>query len=153
MRQDDMDDGRRPGTPSSESVELRATRRRIHELETELGSSATVDPNSAGPVDAHHGTRRWAFRTPIVYGLLSENDTVPVVSWSPRREPEWWRVRLSAYPCIRPGELTDHLGYECGARALEHLAASCIGWEEVGQVGCWAMQVRGLVWARCSCAG
>jgi transposase-like protein len=36
LRQDDIDNGRRPGTPSSESAELRAARRRIHELETEL---------------------------------------------------------------------------------------------------------------------
>jgi transposase-like protein len=38
LRQDDIDNGRRPGTPSSESAELRAARRRIHELETELAS-------------------------------------------------------------------------------------------------------------------
>lgn len=37
LRQDDIDNGRRPGTPSSESAELRAARRRIRELETELG--------------------------------------------------------------------------------------------------------------------
>ncbi len=37
LRQDDIDHGRRPGTPSSESAELRAARRRIRELETELG--------------------------------------------------------------------------------------------------------------------
>lgn len=37
LRQDDIDNGRRPRTPSSESAELRAARRRIHELETELG--------------------------------------------------------------------------------------------------------------------
>ncbi len=36
LRQDDIDNGRRPGTPSSESAELRAARRRIRELETEL---------------------------------------------------------------------------------------------------------------------
>jgi transposase len=37
LRQDDNDNGRRAGTPSSESAELRAARRRIRELETELG--------------------------------------------------------------------------------------------------------------------
>lgn len=37
LRQDDIDNGRRPGTPSSESAELRAARRRIRELEAELG--------------------------------------------------------------------------------------------------------------------
>jgi transposase-like protein len=37
LRQDDIDNERRPGTPSSESAELRAARRRIRELETELG--------------------------------------------------------------------------------------------------------------------
>jgi transposase len=37
LRQDDIDNGRRPGTPSIESAELRAARRRIRELETELG--------------------------------------------------------------------------------------------------------------------
>lgn len=37
VRQDDIDNGLRPGIPSSESAELRAARRRIHELETELG--------------------------------------------------------------------------------------------------------------------
>lgn len=36
VRQDDIDHGRRPGTPSSESSELRAARRRINELESEL---------------------------------------------------------------------------------------------------------------------
>ncbi len=36
LRQDDIDHGRRPGIPSSESAELRAAKRRIHELETEL---------------------------------------------------------------------------------------------------------------------
>lgn len=36
VRQDDIDRGRRPGTSSLESVELRAARRRIHELESEL---------------------------------------------------------------------------------------------------------------------
>ncbi|EFL39105.1 transposase [Streptomyces griseoflavus Tu4000] len=36
LRPDDIDNGRRPGTPSSESAELRAARRRIRELETEL---------------------------------------------------------------------------------------------------------------------
>lgn len=36
LRQDDIDNGRRPGIPSSESAELRSARRRIHELETEL---------------------------------------------------------------------------------------------------------------------
>lgn len=36
LRQDDIGNGRRPGTPSSESAELRAARRRIRELETEL---------------------------------------------------------------------------------------------------------------------
>lgn len=37
LRQDDIDNGLRPGVPSSESAELRAARRRIQELETELG--------------------------------------------------------------------------------------------------------------------
>lgn len=37
LRQDDVDNGRRTGTPSSESAELRAAHRRIRELETELG--------------------------------------------------------------------------------------------------------------------
>lgn len=36
LRQDDIDHGRRPGTPTSESTELRSARRRIRELETEL---------------------------------------------------------------------------------------------------------------------
>ncbi len=36
IRQDDIDNGGRPGVPSSESVELRAAKRRIRELETEL---------------------------------------------------------------------------------------------------------------------
>ena len=36
VRQDDIDNGLRPGVPSSESAELRAARRRIQELETEL---------------------------------------------------------------------------------------------------------------------
>lgn len=36
IRQDDIDNGRRPGVPTSESAELRAARRRIRELETEL---------------------------------------------------------------------------------------------------------------------
>jgi transposase len=36
LRQDDIDNGRRPGTPSSESAGLRTARRRIRELETEL---------------------------------------------------------------------------------------------------------------------
>ncbi len=36
IRQDDIDHGLRPGKPSSESAELRAARRRIKELETEL---------------------------------------------------------------------------------------------------------------------
>ena len=37
LRQDDIDNGLRPGVPSSESAELRAARRRVQELETELG--------------------------------------------------------------------------------------------------------------------
>ena len=37
LRQDDIDNGLLPGVPSSESAELRAARRRIQELETELG--------------------------------------------------------------------------------------------------------------------
>lgn len=37
LRQDDIDNGLRPGVPSSESAELRAARRRIQVLETELG--------------------------------------------------------------------------------------------------------------------
>lgn len=36
LRQDDIDNGRRPGTPTSDSAELRSARRRIRELETEL---------------------------------------------------------------------------------------------------------------------
>ncbi|GAA4157171.1 hypothetical protein GCM10023068_42340 [Leifsonia shinshuensis] len=36
IRQDDIDQGRRPGVPSSESAELRAAKGRIRELETEL---------------------------------------------------------------------------------------------------------------------
>lgn len=36
LRQDDIDNGLRPGKPSAESAELRAARRRIRELETEL---------------------------------------------------------------------------------------------------------------------
>lgn len=36
IRQDDINHGRRPGVPSSESAELRAAKRRIRELETEL---------------------------------------------------------------------------------------------------------------------
>jgi len=36
LRQDDIDRGRKPGVPSSESAELRSARRRIRELETEL---------------------------------------------------------------------------------------------------------------------
>ncbi|UAJ79802.1 transposase [Leifsonia sp. ZF2019] len=36
IRPDDIDNGRRPGVPSSESAELRAAKRRIRELETEL---------------------------------------------------------------------------------------------------------------------
>ena len=36
LRQDDIDHCRRPGTSSSESAELRAARRRISELESEL---------------------------------------------------------------------------------------------------------------------
>jgi transposase len=37
LRQDDVDNGLRPGLPSSESAELRVARRRLQELETELG--------------------------------------------------------------------------------------------------------------------
>ncbi len=36
LRQDEIDRGVRPGTSSTESAELRAARRRIHELESEL---------------------------------------------------------------------------------------------------------------------
>lgn len=36
IRLDDIDRGVRPGVPSSESAELRAAKRRIRELETEL---------------------------------------------------------------------------------------------------------------------
>lgn len=36
IRQDDIDNGRQPGVPSSESAELRTARRRIRELEAEL---------------------------------------------------------------------------------------------------------------------
>jgi transposase-like protein len=36
LRQDDIDNARRPGRISEESAELRAARRRIRELETEL---------------------------------------------------------------------------------------------------------------------
>jgi transposase len=36
LRQDDIDRGLRPGSSSSQSAELRAARRRISELETEL---------------------------------------------------------------------------------------------------------------------
>lgn len=36
LRQDDVDHGLRPGKPSVESAELRAARRRIRELESEL---------------------------------------------------------------------------------------------------------------------
>ena len=36
VKQDRIDRGEIPGTPSSESVELRAARQRIRELETEL---------------------------------------------------------------------------------------------------------------------
>lgn len=36
IRQDDVDNGRRPGVPTSESTELREARRRIRDLETEL---------------------------------------------------------------------------------------------------------------------
>lgn len=36
LRQDDVDHGLRPGKPSQESAELRAARRRIRELETEV---------------------------------------------------------------------------------------------------------------------
>lgn len=36
IRQDDIDNGRRPGVPTSESAELREARRRIRDLETEL---------------------------------------------------------------------------------------------------------------------
>lgn len=36
IRQDDIDNCRRPGVPSSESAELRSAKRRIRELQTEL---------------------------------------------------------------------------------------------------------------------
>jgi len=36
LKQDDIDRGVRPGVPTSESTELQAARRRIHELESEL---------------------------------------------------------------------------------------------------------------------
>lgn len=36
VKQDDIDRGMRPGVPSSESTVLRAARRRIQELETDL---------------------------------------------------------------------------------------------------------------------
>jgi transposase len=36
IRQDDIDRGLRPGVPTRESAELRAAKRRIRELETEL---------------------------------------------------------------------------------------------------------------------
>lgn len=36
IEHDDIDRGERPGVPTSESTELRAARRRIRELETEL---------------------------------------------------------------------------------------------------------------------
>ncbi|KOV56983.1 transposase [Streptomyces sp. MMG1121] len=36
LRQDDIDNGQRPGRVSEESAELRTARRRIRELETEL---------------------------------------------------------------------------------------------------------------------
>lgn len=36
IRQDDIDQGRRPGVPAAESAELRAAKRRIRELEAEL---------------------------------------------------------------------------------------------------------------------
>lgn len=36
MRQDQVDRGERPGITTSESAELRAARKRIRELETEL---------------------------------------------------------------------------------------------------------------------
>jgi transposase len=36
LRQDDIDRGVRPGTPTQESAQLRAARRRIRELESEL---------------------------------------------------------------------------------------------------------------------
>ena len=36
IRQDDIDNGRRPGVPTSESAELRTSKRRIRELEAEL---------------------------------------------------------------------------------------------------------------------
>jgi len=36
LRQDDIDNGQRPGRVSEESAELLAARRRIRELETEL---------------------------------------------------------------------------------------------------------------------
>lgn len=35
LRQDDIDRGMRPGTPSQESAQLRSARRRIRELESE----------------------------------------------------------------------------------------------------------------------
>ncbi|MFF1691270.1 MULTISPECIES: IS3 family transposase [unclassified Streptomyces] len=47
LRQDDIDNGRRAGTPSSESAELRAARRRIRELETELGIVRQAASSSA----------------------------------------------------------------------------------------------------------
>ena len=51
IRQDDIDHGRRPGTVTVESAELKAARRRIRELETELAiikkAAQFLDPATA----------------------------------------------------------------------------------------------------------
>ncbi|MCG7430806.1 IS3 family transposase [Dermacoccus nishinomiyaensis] len=58
IRQDDIDHGRRPGTATVESAELKAARRRIRELETELAiikkAAQFLDPaNGAAPKRIH----------------------------------------------------------------------------------------------------
>ena len=49
LRQDDIDNGRRPGTPSSESAELRAARRRIRELGIARQAAKFLDEDKPRP--------------------------------------------------------------------------------------------------------
>lgn len=53
LRQDDIDQGRRPGATTQESAELRAARQRIRQLEQELSilKRAQVWLNEEGGVD------------------------------------------------------------------------------------------------------
>lgn len=55
LRQDDIDHGLRPGKPSMQSAELRAARRRIRELETELAiirhAAKFLGEDTSGPKD------------------------------------------------------------------------------------------------------